>query len=383
MFRNLTLIVMAVALSTSTLLAADVGGECKVGMNVSSQYLCSSNKPCLTAISKMYCSNAGMTCGWSGTGGQTLGATKTYNDKEYVCTATGFKLKAGEQCSSGSGCTTGLCLNSIGNSYCSNLGMICGWGGTGGYTLNTKKTYNGKEYVCTPSGFKLSVGEACSTASQCGSGLCLNSIGNSRYCSNVGMTCGWAGTGGYTIGNKKQHLGKEYTCFADGFAEKEILPQVRSLTSAERAIINSVFGNSVNASQVRVTDTVGSSGRPWTTNSPPLYTINVGDAYSSLSSTYKALLVHEMAHVWQGQNGVPFMSNSTYHQTLSAIANGGDVGQAYEYVAGKQWSKYNVEQQASLVEDWYTTGMSKTSKLYPYIRDNVQTGQPNAVTKFR
>ena len=49
-------------------------------------------------------------------------------------------------------------------------------------------------------------------------------------------------------------------------------------------------------------------------------------------------------------------------------------GNAYTYVAGRPWSGYNVEQQASIVEDWFTFGESATSPLYPYITNNVRKG---------
>ena len=160
---------------------------------------------------------------------------------------------------------------------------------------------------------------------------------------------------------------------------------IRPLTGAEKKVASSVFGRSINLNTVKVTNTLGLDGRPWTTNSPPLYTINVGKkGYKSLldGDGLKRLLIHELTHVWQGQHGVRFMSNSAYHQALSAIHNGGSTGGAYNYQPGKQWSQYNVEQQASIVEDWFQGGMKKTDPMYPYIRYNVRPGKPNATTKF-
>ncbi len=48
---------------------------------------------------------------------------------------------------------------------------------------------------------------------------------------------------------------------------------------------------------VRITNTLGGGGRPWTTNTPPLYSINVGGDYPSLTvnDDRKRLLVHELA----------------------------------------------------------------------------------------
>lgn len=62
------------------------------------------------------------------------------------------------------------------------------------------------------------------------------------------------------------------------------------------------------------------------------------------------LLVHEMTHVWQYQNGgYGYIGKSLWGQYL---------GQGYDFVAGisenKAWEKLNPEQQASLIEYAYT-----------------------------
>jgi hypothetical protein len=159
-------------------------------------------------------------------------------------------------------------------------------------------------------------------------------------------------------------------------------PAIRPLTPAERNIAKSVYGNTINFNLVKVTNTVGLQSRPWTTNTPPLYTINVGvSAYADLTD-FSLLLIHELGHVWQGQHGMPFMSNSAYHQTMAAIQNNGDPSGAYVYVPGQQWSKYNSEQQASIITRWYSNGRRTNDELYPYIRDNVRKGLPNAKTNF-
>jgi hypothetical protein len=80
-----------------------------------------------------------------------------------------------------------------------------------------------------------------------------------------------------------------------------------------------------------------------------------------------ATFIHEMTHVWQGQNhliGPGYMLNSLFWQAIS--------DDAYRYTVGVPWGKYNVEQQAHLVEDWYALDAKSTASLrYPYIRDNI------------
>jgi len=164
------------------------------------------------------------------------------------------------------------------------------------------------------------------------------------------------------------------------------LPKIRSLSTREKNLARSVFRNTINYNMVRITNTLGAGGRPWTTNTPPLYTINVGSDYHGLTATKdrKRLLIHELVHVWQGQHLVPFTLNSAAHQALSVINNGGDVAAAYSYTVGKPWRKYNVEQQASIVEHWFTPanlcfengpcggGMKTTDPRYRYIRDHIR-----------
>lgn len=152
------------------------------------------------------------------------------------------------------------------------------------------------------------------------------------------------------------------------------LPRMRALTAAEIATAKSVYQSTINYDLVKVTDTLGLYGRPWTSNTPPVYTINVGEFYSSLtaSDARKRLLIHELAHVWQGQHFIPFMIDSAAHQTLSAIANNGDVAPAYTYTLGKLWREYNVEQQASIVTHWFTNGLMTTDGRYRYVRDHIR-----------
>jgi hypothetical protein len=162
--------------------------------------------------------------------------------------------------------------------------------------------------------------------------------------------------------------------------------KVRTLLPDEIALAKSVFQNTLNYSTVRITNTLGLGERPWTTNSPPLYMLNVGPDYPNMTTDddRKRLLIHELTHVWQAQHLVPITMNSAVHQTLSAINNGGDVSAAYTYTVGKAWGQYNIEQQASIVAHWFTPtnicfesgpcggGMKTTDSRYRYIRDNIR-----------
>jgi hypothetical protein len=99
------------------------------------------------------------------------------------------------------------------------------------------------------------------------------------------------------------------------------------------------------------------------------YLINAGDAYDSLTGKDRDTLVHETTHVWQGKNStfaLSYVFNSVYNQCV--------LRNAYAYTPNQPWKSYNVEQQASIVEDWYMAGESTSSNLYHYITDNVRKG---------
>jgi len=92
---------------------------------------------------------------------------------------------------------------------------------------------------------------------------------------------------------------------------------------------------------------------------------------------YRALLVHETTHVWQGRNStfaLSYVFGSAISQCASSLG-GSTTGGAYGYTAGAAWGSYNPEQQASIVEHWYEAGESGSHALYPYIRDYVRRGK--------
>ena len=144
----------------------------------------------------------------------------------FALAAAGAHAQLGDQCSTaGAPCNNGagVCLQAVGNKYCSSIGKICGWPGTGGYSLGAEKTSSsGKDYVCTAGGFKLQNGENCNSGT-CASGTCLTAISN-KYCSNTGMTCGWNNTNGYLPGATKQYNGETYVCTLTGFEKQAPAP---------------------------------------------------------------------------------------------------------------------------------------------------------------
>jgi hypothetical protein len=186
---------------------------------------------------------------------------------------------------------------------------------------------------------------------------------------------------------------------------------MRSLTWIERDIVTNTFWNSVPPDKIIITSIPGKDGRAYTLPGslvialapivPVLgevvalsgllmhlqdkYLINVGSMYSDHSlypssydtNRYEApgsLLIHESTHVWQGYNSAFswwYVFNSLYNQYKC-----GD--HAYDVDEGnlKNWDTYNVEQQAHLIEDWFSRGSKPTDVCYPYVRDNIRPGKP-------
>jgi hypothetical protein len=50
------------------------------------------------------------------------------------------------------------------------------------------------------------------------------------------------------------------------------------------------------------------------------------------------------------------------------------LGDGYTVTAGKAWNDYNVEQQATIVENWYAGGVHLGADEYPYIEKVVRKG---------
>ncbi len=77
-------------------------------------------------------------------------------------------------------------------------------------------------------------------------------------------------------------------------------------------------------------------------------------------------LVHEMTHAWQHQSGLDLVAAGA----ITFAATGGDYQQAYGYTLdpAKDLIDYNVEQQASIVEDWYLLTIRKVAP-YSLLQD--------------
>lgn len=149
----------------------------------------------------------------------------------------------------------------------------------------------------------------------------------------------------------------------------------RALNDREKAIARSVFGDSINLEIVRIDEyslgNLVNGKRPFTT-------FNTINTWGSLDD---ATLIHELTHVWQyGQVGAIYIPDAldaqgdpgitgTYPSGIgeagsSGYRYGGYTGLEKRMDAGQKLSSFNYEQQARIVEDYYT------------IREDEQGGTP-------
>jgi len=130
-------------------------------------------------------------------------------------------------------------------------------------------------------------------------------------------------------------------------------PPGRNLNAAEISELRKVYGDSIDYSKVRIKE--GSSG---------IFSLT-GRAFTHGDTIYipkgdlpltTDLLVHEMGHVWQHQNG-----GTDY---MSEALGGQHFGDGYDFEKGinegKPWSELNPEQQAELLQTAYRSGFFNT-----------------------
>ncbi len=118
----------------------------------------------------------------------------------------------------------------------------------------------------------------------------------------------------------------------------------RELNSQERDLLVKIFGDSIDLDPVRIgyTKLIGGGTLAYTMGNKILI-----HQSTKLSA---AKLVHEMTHVWQYQTrGTRYLSDSALHQAVQGL-------DAYnvDIVPGQAFDKYAAEQQAVIVEQYYT-----------------------------
>ncbi len=143
----------------------------------------------------------------------------------------------------------------------------------------------------------------------------------------------------------------------------------RKLKTSEVHIALKVFGQSVPYDQVAISNAVGWNDRPFTVPTslhvpligsaeflPQKYIIHAGDLFNGMGLNNnleaQSTLIHELTHVWQGEH-----DKERYY--LFCLAEQAVYDNPYAYDKkwySANWDSYGLEQQAQMVEDWYTDG---------------------------
>jgi hypothetical protein len=131
----------------------------------------------------------------------------------------------------------------------------------------------------------------------------------------------------------------------------------RNLTSGEITIAQSIYGSSIIYNRVKIHDGKYFFGQPSNSGMTPRGEIYAhGTAYhadySFETASTQAFFIHEMCHVWQYQNDI---LNVIWSAITEQVSHGFDYAAAYPYLleADKNLTDYDMEQQASIVEDYY------------------------------
>lgn len=142
----------------------------------------------------------------------------------------------------------------------------------------------------------------------------------------------------------------------------------RSLRDGERRDARAIFENSLDLDPIRIV-TTSLAAAPTT----------LGDYIRTIGPMSTATLIHELTHVWQYQHGgAAYISDSLCAQ-VAAWASTGSRDAAYDLtgvvVEGRRFSEYTAEQQAMIVETYYSDPAKRAEPVYQALIDEVR-GQP-------
>lgn len=167
-----------------------------------------------------------------------------------------------------------------------------------------------------------------------------------------------------------------------------IFEDLRSLNQDEKTLATKVYKTSLPLDSIFIGNKTGLGGAPFTEHcynsdqDEHTYILHMGPVgYTDSDSArdmpgfgmVRLIFVHELCHVWQGHHSTirgGFMAKSLWAQLKSIVRTGNRNG-AYDYTPGESWESYNVEQQANIVEDWFSNGSKDTDARYRYMRDNI------------
>jgi hypothetical protein len=130
----------------------------------------------------------------------------------------------------------------------------------------------------------------------------------------------------------------------------------RALTSGERAFLAPLFRDAVDYRAVRVVRGRAfplQGPRTLVTLGPVIYAPDAVycDDFAARGADRRAILVHEVTHVWQHAVGINVVAGAV----RAFFATGGRYARAYAYrlLPGRDLLDYGIEQQASILEHYF------------------------------
>ena len=145
----------------------------------------------------------------------------------------------------------------------------------------------------------------------------------------------------------------------------------RPLSEAERRHAKDMFQDSLDLEPIRIV-TTALAAAPTT----------LGDYIRTSGPMSTATLIHELTHVWQYQHGGSGYISDSLCRQVAAWAATGSRDAAYDLTdvirAGKPFSDYTAEQQAMIVETYYSDEDKRADPVYQGLIDEVRQRAPVA-----
>lgn len=139
------------------------------------------------------------------------------------------------------------------------------------------------------------------------------------------------------------------------------------LDDNEKKIISDIFNNSVNTDNitkafinVRRKKTLATFN--YKSRTVKFFGYDESPIFDRMSISSKSTFIHEMTHAWQGDNYSEISSN------LKNVFNS-VTSYRYKLEEGKKFIEYGLEQQAMIMEDYYTNFLNTSVKIENYSRE--------------
>ena len=154
----------------------------------------------------------------------------------------------------------------------------------------------------------------------------------------------------------------------------------RNLTSNEIALAKKIFKNSINYKKVKIHNKKYIFFQPANSGMTPNGEIYVDGFfkkdYSAINDAGKSFFIHEMTHVWQYQLKILNPVTAAIAENIKHFFHY-DKAYEYELTAGKDLLDYDIEQQASIVEDYFRIHIANIKPFPGRMKNSLQDAKKN------